>query len=143
MRRMVVARNKKKVPAIRPATLFKMAREVAKHSHSPYSQFRVGAVVVAGGKIFKGTNVENASYGLTLCAERSALSAAVAAGAGKVTQIALSCVDADQNLGIEQRMPCGACRQWMQELAPDAVLLIDMIERQFKVEELLPYGFKF
>ncbi len=121
--------------------LLALAREVAQRAHCPYSHFHVGAAVVAGGKTYIGVNVEISSYGLTLCAERSALAAAVAAGAGPVTQVAVACIDAPPAAPLNQRSPCGACRQWLADLAPQAVIYIDGEARDFSVADLLPYAF--
>lgn len=122
-------------------TLLSLAREAAQHAHCPYSHFRVGAAVVAGGQTFTGVNIEIASYGLTLCAERSALAAAVSAAAGPVTQVAVACIDAPQTAPLAERTPCGACRQWLADLAPDAVIYIDGANRDFSVPDLLPHAF--
>lgn len=123
--------------------LLAAARVAAGSAHAPYSRFRVGAVVLAGdGRVFRGCNVENASYGLSLCAERSALAAAVAAGARGIVAVAVACVDADAGLGVTGRTPCGACRQWLLELAPDAVIHLDGVEQTFTAGELLPDGFR-
>jgi cytidine deaminase len=121
--------------------LLTLAREVALQAHCPYSHFRVGAAVVAGGKTYLGVNIEISSYGLTLCAERSALAAAVSAGAGPVTQVAVACIDAPPGAPIQERSPCGACRQWMVDLAPNALISIDGEKRDFTIEDLLPYAF--
>ena len=121
--------------------LLALAREVAQRAHCPYSHFHVGAAVVAGGKTYIGVNVEISSYGLTLCAERSALAAAVAAGAGPVTQVAVACIDAPPAAPLNERSPCGACRQWLADLAPQAVIYIDGEARDFSVADLLPYAF--
>ena len=124
--------------------LLSLAREVALAAHCPYSHFRVGAAVVADGKIYVGVNVEISSYGLTLCAERSALAAAIAAGAavGSVTQVAVACIDVPQGAPIQDRTPCGACRQWLSDLAPDAVIYVDGDMRDFTIDDLLPYAFR-
>ncbi|HLG64090.1 MAG TPA: cytidine deaminase [Ktedonosporobacter sp.] len=122
-------------------TLLSLAREAASHAHCPYSHFHVGAVALAGGKIFAGANVEISSFGLTLCAERSALASAISAGAAPITHIAIACVDAPAEAPLQQRMPCGACRQWMADLAPDAVIYIDGVEPTFRVADLLPFAF--
>ena len=119
------------------------ARTAAEGAYAPYSKFRVGSAVLAeDGRIFPGCNVENASYGLCLCAERNALSTAIAAGARKFRAVAVACIDANPELGLDGRMPCGACRQWLLELAPDAELIIAGEERTFTVRELLPHGFQ-
>ena len=118
------------------------ARKAAKQSYSPYSHFRVGAVVLAASnKIYSGCNVENASFGLTLCAERTALATAIAAGETKIKAIAIACIDGDAALGLRAKVPCGACRQWIQELAPDAEILIDGHASTFKIGDFLPIPF--
>jgi cytidine deaminase len=130
------------IPPHREA-LLAQARAAAEHAYAPYSRFRVGAVVMAGdGRCFTGCNVENASYGLSLCAERSALASAIAAGVRRLVAVAVACPDAAPELGLAGRMPCGACRQWMLELAPDATLHIDGVDRWFSCRELLPEGFR-
>ena len=123
--------------------LLSAAREVARNAHSPYSDFHVGAAVVADGKVYVGANVEISSFGLTLCAERSALAAAIAAGAkkGSFTQVAVACIDVPPDAPIQDRTPCGACRQWLADLAPHAVIYIDGDARNFAIEDLLPYAF--
>ena len=102
----------------------------------------MGAALVAGGKLYRGVNVEIASYGLTLCAERSALAAAIADGAGPVTQFAVACIDTPQNAPLGERTPCGACRQWLADLAPDAIIYIDGAAQDFSLADLLPYAFR-
>jgi cytidine deaminase len=90
------------------------ARRVRRHAHAPYSRFRVGAAVVDElGRIHVGCNVENASYGLTICAERGAVMAAVAGGARAIHGVAV--VTGTRPPGS----PCGACRQVLAELAGD------------------------
>lgn len=107
------------------------AREMA---YAPYSKFRVGAVLVSGdGRIFTGCNVENLSYGLTICAERVALGAAVAAGA---KDIIAGVVVADTKCPIS---PCGACRQVLAEFGDPRMLLVCKEAREeFQLSELLP-----
>lgn len=123
--------------------LLAAARAAAQSAYAPYSKFRVGAVVVADdGRWFGGCNVENASYGLCLCAERSALAAAIAAGVRRFRAVAVTCLDAAPDLGPSGRSPCGACRQWLLELAPDAVVYLDGVEKAYTPRELLPFGFK-
>ncbi|GCE11192.1 cytidine deaminase [Tengunoibacter tsumagoiensis] len=121
--------------------LLMLAREAAKGAHCPYSHFHVGAALLAGGQVFTGVNIEISTYGLTLCAERSAMAAALSAQAGPITQIAVACIDAPLDAPLEQRTPCGACRQWLIDLAPDADVFLDGCERTFTVRELLPYAF--
>ena len=122
-------------------SLLQQAREAATHAHSIYSHFRVGAALKAGERVFTGVNIEISSYGLTLCAERSALSAAVSAGAGPITHLAVACIDARPEAGAHERVPCGACRQWIADLAPQATIYIDGIDRDFSLNDLLPVAF--
>ena len=123
--------------------LLSQAREVALKAHCPYSHFRVGAAIVANGKTYVGANVEISSFGLTLCAERSALATAIASGvaAGSITQVAVACIDVSEGAPIQDRTPCGACRQWLADLAPHAVIYVDGDARDFTIEDLLPYAF--
>jgi cytidine deaminase len=124
-----------------PDSLMVLARAAAERAYVPYSKFRVGAAVAAGGTTFAGCNVENASYGLTVCAERVALFTAVAAGHRRIERIAVTCVDAGAQVGAPGRMPCGACRQVMVELmGPDGKVTIDGVG-SFSVAELLPTAF--
>ena len=117
------------------------ARAAAERAYAPYSKFRVGAAVEADGRAYAGCNVENASYGLTVCAERVALFTAVAAGHRRIQRIAVTCVDAGPDLGEGGRMQCGACRQVMAELmGPDGEVLVDGVGA-FRVSELLPSPF--
>jgi cytidine deaminase len=122
-------------------TLIALARETALRAHCPYSHFRVGAVVVANGQLFHGVNIEISSFGLTLCAERAALAAATTAKAGPITHIALSCLDAAPDAPLHERTPCGACRQWFADLAPEAIIWIDGVDRDFSLNDLLPAAF--
>ena len=124
-----------------PDALILQARAAAERAYAPYSNFRVGAAAEADGVVFAGCNIENASYGLTICAERVALFAAVAAGQRRVQRLAVSCVDASPALGENGRMPCGACRQVLLELmGRDGEVLVDGV-RTFRVAELLPAAF--
>src|SRR5215510_11448003 len=104
--------------------LMARARDAARRAYAPYSHFRVGAAVQdADGAVYVGCNVENASYGLTICAERNAIFCAVAAGAVRpFAALAVSCIDANEG-GCS---PCGACRQVIAEhLWPDAPVRVD------------------
>jgi cytidine deaminase len=130
-------------------SLLGAAREAAMHAYAPYSHFRVGAAVVVrtrqGSRVVTGVNVENASYGLSLCAERSALAAAVQVAAGErptITQVAVACVDAPPDAPDGARMPCGACRQWLAELASDATYYVDGVTRDLTLDDLLPDAFR-
>ena len=98
--------------------LLKAARTVRARAHAPYSKFRVGAAVLdERGRIHVGCNVENASYGMTVCAERNAVAAAVAAGAKRIRAVAV--------VTATGASPCGACRQVIAELGgpPTAILM--------------------
>ena len=121
--------------------LLQLARETALRAHCPYSHFRVGCALVVGDTIYTGVNIEISSYGLTLCAERSALAAAISQGTSPITQVAVACIDVSPEAGIAERTPCGACRQWLADLAPNAVIYLDGVERDFSVGELLPFAF--
>jgi cytidine deaminase len=120
------------------AELLERAREVAARAHAPYSAIRVGAVLEgAGGALHPGVNVESASYGLTLCAERAALARAVADGDPRPARLAVARADG------EPIVPCGACRQVLLELAPDLVLVEPGPggPRERPLRELLPEPF--
>ena len=118
------------------------AASAAEQAYAPYSGFRVGAAVLCRrGAIFRGANIENASLGLGVCAERVALASAYAAGERDIIAIAVACVDTPQDAPLEQRMPCGACRQWIRELAPHAAIIIPGAERSFSIRELMPLAF--
>src|SRR5215469_6514049 len=121
--------------------LLLQARQAALRAHCPYSHFRVGAALVAGEQIFVGVNIEISSYGLTLCAERSALAAAVTAGAGEITQVAVACIDAPAGTSVNTRTPCGACRQWLADLAPHAAIYLEGVPGEFSLHDRLPYAF--
>jgi cytidine deaminase len=124
-------------PALRAAAI-----EAATNAHAPYSRFRVGAAVRAGGGIFTGCNIENASYGLTVCAERVAIFAAVAAGARCIEAVALACVDAPPDAQAGSLMPCGACRQVMAEFAPPGMEVHVEGAGTFRLDALLPHAFR-
>ena len=114
----------------------------ASRAHCPYSKFHVGAAVLCDdGSVIEGCNVENSSYGLTVCAERVALFNAISQGKRPI-ELAVSCADAQGGGSAASRMPCGACRQVMQELLPpDAPIQIDGVGRR-SLEQLLPEAFQ-
>jgi cytidine deaminase len=105
-------------PAPDLAPLAAAARAVRARAWAPYSRFRVGAAVLAGGAIHRGCNVENASYGLTTCAERNAVAAAVAAGARRVEAVAVA------SATVPPTPPCGACLQVLAELGGPATVVL-------------------
>jgi cytidine deaminase len=120
-------------------TVAAAARAAQANAYAPYSNYRVGAALVADdGRVFTGANVENASYGLTNCAERVALGAAATAGARRFTRIV---VVTDSPTPAA---PCGACRQALAEFGDDVV--VESIGRQgmrrWRLAELLPHGFR-
>ena len=122
--------------------LIEAARQAMQHAYAPYSKFKVGAALLtANGEVFSGCNVENASYGLTNCAERTAIFSAIAeAGPGLMIQ-AIAVVN-DQGIPCS---PCGACRQVIYEFGPEAVVIFESKSgwRQSHITELLPEGFRF
>jgi cytidine deaminase len=122
--------------------LIEAARDASRSAYCPYSHFRVGAAIRAGGRIFTGANVENASYGLTVCAERTAAFAAILAGATRFEAIAVACVDAPEGADPTSLMPCGACRQVLAEFAgPDTPVAVDRVG-VFRLEDLMPRPFR-
>jgi len=118
------------------------ARKAATRAHCPYSNFHVGAAVRCDdGSVIDGCNVENASYGLSICAERVALFTAVSQGK-RPLELAVSCIDAQTDASHSSRMPCGACRQVMQELLPNnAHVSIDGVGTM-QLKDLLPTPFE-
>ena len=121
--------------------LIAAAREAAKNADAPYSHFPVGAALeTADGRLFLGCNVESASYGLSICAERTAIFTAIAAG-GSPVRLAVTCVQGDRS-NPNSLTPCGACRQiMMDKMGPDAPVFVDGVG-EFTVAELLPKGFQ-
>jgi cytidine deaminase len=120
--------------------LLSVARGATAACHCPYSNFRVAAVLEdADGRIHTGVNVENASYGLTVCAERAALLSAVASGSASFTRILVHSPDGEP-------MPCGACRQALAEFCGDSMTVLvsgpDGGIRSFTLGELLPFAFR-
>ena len=121
--------------------LMRTAKKVMKNAHAPYSKFRVGAaILLTNGEIFPGCNVENASYGMTNCAERTAIFSAVAQ-LGPTIEIRAVAVTNDQGVPCS---PCGACRQVIYEFGPDAMILFQSASgpKQAHITELLPEGFR-
>jgi cytidine deaminase len=125
------------------ADLIEKARAAAQNAYTPYSKCRVGAAVLTSRAVYVGARVENASYGLTMCAEMAAISAAVTAGDRSIKAIAIASMDATAGTPFSERVLCGACRQWIVEFAPDASIYIADIDRDFSISEFLPKAFRF
>lgn len=118
------------------------AREVARNAYSPYSSFSVGAAVLFTGSTspYTGCNVENLSYGLTICAERNAIFAGIAAGKREIEKIAVASFDRSGIL-LSNFVPCGACLQVIKEFAkPDTPIIVDG-RGDYILAELLPIPF--
>lgn len=117
--------------------LVNAARQARSQAYAPYSNFAVGAALLtADGTIHQGCNVENASYPVGICAERTAMSRAVADGHREFVAIAIVTENGSS--------PCGMCRQFMNEFAPDLIVLLadsETITGEFTLEELLPHAF--
>ena len=124
--------------------LFNLAKEAMKNSYAPYSEYNVGAVLLCkNGNVYNGCNIENASYSLTNCAERTALFSAIANGENEFEAI---CVVGGKNGEITDfAMPCGACRQALAEFCDaDFKVYVGISEdniKEFTLKELLPYSF--
>ena len=119
--------------------LVALAKEAMEHAYVPYSHFKVGAALLAkDGRVFKGCNVENASYGATNCAERTAVFKAVSEGCREFDAIAIVASSGDLV------PPCGICRQVLFEFLPAGKVILDSDEKgmvTYLVKELLPLGF--
>ena len=121
--------------------MIELAEKASKNAYVPYSKFPVGACILAeSGNIYTGCNFENASYGLTICAERNAVGTAIANGEKKIRAIAIF------SPNMQNCTPCGACRQVLAEFKSEEGL--DVITkcndglRVHSIEELLPEGFQ-
>jgi len=132
---------RKTLPAGIRKKLERVAAKVMKNAHAPYSNFHVGAaILLTNGKVFSGCNVENASYGMTNCAERTAIFSAVAQLGPKI-EIRAVAVTNDHGAACS---PCGACRQVIYEFGPNAVVFFrgKRGPKQAHITELLPEGFR-
>lgn len=121
--------------------LIHAAREAMQHAYAPYSHFKVGAALLtAKGELFSGCNVENASYGLSNCAECTAIFSAVAQAGPELIIQSITVVN-DQNVPCS---PCGACRQVIYEFGPEAIVVFQSANswKEVPIAELLPEGFR-
>lgn len=119
--------------------LMEAAREAKKNAYAPYSKFHVGAAILGErGEVFTGCNVENASFGLTICAERNAAAHMVASCGGRPEAIAVA---SDEDFCS----PCGACRQFLAEFNPKMKIFLekDGEIQEFSLSELLPHSFSY
>lgn len=124
--------------------LFMLAKDAIKNSCAPYSQYNVGAVLLCkNGNIYKGGNIENASYSLTICAERTALFSAIANGEKEFESLCV--VGGKKGEITDYAMPCGACRQVLAEFCDaDFKVFVGVNEndiKEYKLSDLLPYSF--
>ena len=127
----------------RPATdaideLVAAARRMRRRAYAPYSNFHVGAALLAGGKVYRGANIENASYPLSVCAERNAVAAAVLAGHRQIQAVA---VVADNN---DPTPPCGGCRQVLNEFGPQMLVVCEGAggrRAEWVLSSILPHAF--
>jgi cytidine deaminase len=133
------------------AQLLRAARGAAKNAYAPFSRFKVGAAVLtANGRIFAGCNVENGSYGLTICAERVAIATAVSAGERRIEAIAIFARPSKpRTAGRRARIPgltppCGACLQVISEFSENAEIVLSngRSTKTYRLRELLPLGFR-
>ena len=128
-------------PLVADDPLLAEARAAATRAHVPYSRFRVGAALAGPFGVIHGCNVENASYGMAICAERTAIVSAVAAGHRTFHRIAIALPDSPPGAPPTAFMPCGACRQFLAEfVGADFPVLIDGVG-EFRFDELFPFPF--
>ncbi|MDO4753823.1 MAG: cytidine deaminase [Bacillota bacterium] len=121
-----------------PKELIERALDASKNAYAPYSHFKVGAALLAeSGNIYTGCNIENASYGATICAERAAIAHAVGEGERHFTVIAVVCESRTR------LFPCGICRQTLSEFGEmDVVVEGEQSFEVFKLSELIPLSFQ-
>lgn len=119
--------------------LIRRARQAMAYAYAPYSGFRVGAALITKkGTVYTGCNIENASYGATICAERTAISKAVSQGEREIESIAIVCSEG------RKAYPCGICLQVMSEFFPEGLVYLEDETgiTTYKVKELLPGAFR-
>jgi cytidine deaminase len=136
-----MAKVQKKISSQKRERLLKAARIAMRNAYAPYSEFKVGAaVLMTSGEVFLGCNVENASYGMTNCAERTAIFAAVAKLGPKLEVRAVAVVN---HKGVPCS-PCGACRQVIYEFGPKATIFFLSAKgwKETTITDLLPEGFR-
>jgi cytidine deaminase len=137
------SRARRRPPLSRPPEqqideLVAAAAEVRTNAYAPYSEFHVGAAILTGGRVFTGVNVENASYPMSVCAERNAVAAAIAAGERKIDCVAVV-TDADR-----PTPPCGGCRQVLWEFGPESLVVSQTTSGEraaWALEDLIPEAF--
>ena len=120
--------------------LYAKAKEMLPRAYAPFSKFRVGAALLTkGGEVYTGCNVENSSFGATICAERTAFVKAISEGESEFEAIAIVCAEGEA-------WPCGICRQFMKEFCDDDFKIITGDDedslRVYTMEEILPEGFR-
>ncbi len=120
------------------------AQRAARRAYCPYSNYRVGAAVLADGRNYHGANIENASSNLGICAERVALAVARMAGVSRIQGIAVHCSGPTARpAGSDERscLPCGGCLQWIAEHCPEAWIVTNGSEKVYRLTDLLPRPF--
>ena len=121
-----------------PSQLYDIAQTVSRNAYAPYSGFKVGAALLTeDGRVYSGVNIENSSYGATICAERTAFVKTISEGEKQFTAIAVYAEG-------EEAIPCGICRQFMYEFAPEIMVITGTSRDELNVRtltELLPVGF--
>ena len=125
--------------------LLRLARKAMKNAYAPFSNFRVGAAILTSkGRVFTGCNVENSSYGMTNCAERTAIFSAIAKDGPDLEIRAVAVAAANENDHGVTCSPCGACRQVIYEFGPRAVIFYqgEKGAKQSRIADLLPEGFR-
>ena len=132
-----IGQTREGTASVNDETLLALARKAMERSYSPYSHYAVGAALLcADGRVFQGCNIENASFGLTNCAERTAMFKAISEGAQEFTTIAIAASGSAP-------WPCGACRQVLNEFAPGIRVIVtwDGNVDEMSLDQLLPHGF--